>query len=99
MVEVVGIRFKSVGKIYYFSPNGIEFSKFSNTGYLTELEIDYVSDIEYIPGNNDPETNFKVVKDTTKPITSVRQFTLNCDDKIKTINPYVKKRNIPFNCA
>ncbi|MBR5246122.1 MAG: leucine-rich repeat protein [Clostridia bacterium] len=65
--------------------NGYEFTKFSNTGYLYELEIDYVSDIEYIPGNNDPATNFNVVKDTTKPITSVRQFTLNCDDKIKTI--------------
>ena len=64
---------------------GIEFSKFSNTGYLDELVIDYVCDIEYIPGNNDPQTNFKVVKDKTKPIKSVRQFTLNCDDKIKTI--------------
>lgn len=70
---------------YNETANGIEFSKFSNTGYLYELEIDYVSDIEYIPGNNDPTSNFKVVKDTTKPITSVRQFTLNCDDKIKTI--------------
>ena len=65
--------------------NGIEFSKFSNTGYLYELDIDYVSDIEYIAGNNDPATNFKVVKDESKPITSVRQFTLNCDDKITTI--------------
>lgn len=65
--------------------NGYEFTKFSNTGYLNELDIDYVSDIEYIPGNNDPATNFSVVKDTTKPIKSVRQFTLNCDDKIKTI--------------
>jgi len=70
---------------YTETAQGIEFSKFSNTGYLYELDIDYVSDIEYIPGNNDPQTNFKVVKDTTKPITSVRQFTLNCDDKIKTI--------------
>lgn len=70
---------------YTETQNGIEFSKFSNTGYLYELDIDYVSDIEYIAGNNDPNTNFKVVKDTTKPITSVRQFTLNCDDKIKTI--------------
>ncbi len=70
---------------YTKTENGYEFSKFSNTGYLYELEIDYVSDIEYIPGNNDPATNFKVVKDETKPITSVRQFTLNCDDKIKTI--------------
>ena len=65
--------------------NGIQFSKFSNTGYLYELDIDYVAEIEYIPGNNDPATNFKVVKDESKPITSVRQFTLNCDDKITTI--------------
>ncbi len=70
---------------YTENENGIEFSKFSNTGYLYELDIDYVSDIEYIPGNNDPNTNFKVVKDKNKPVTSVRQFTLNCDDKIKTI--------------
>ena len=70
---------------YTETEHGIEFSKFSNTGYLYELDIDYVSDIEYIAGNNDPATNFKVVKDTSKPITSVRQFTLNCDDKIKTI--------------
>ena len=70
---------------YTETENGIEFSKFSNTGYLYELDIDYVSDIEYIAGNNDPATNFKVVKDKTKPITSVREFTLNCDDKIKTI--------------
>ena len=27
MVEVVGIRFKSVGKIYYFAPGNIEFVK------------------------------------------------------------------------
>ena len=27
MVEVVGIRFKSVGKIYYFAPGNIEFAK------------------------------------------------------------------------
>ena len=65
--------------------SGFQFTKFSNTGYLYELDIDYVSDIEYIPGNNDPATNFNVVKDESKPITSVRQFTLNCDDKIRTI--------------
>ena len=70
---------------YTETEQGLEFSKFSNTGYLYELDIDYVSDIEYIAGNNDPNTNFKVVKDKTKPITSVREFTLNCDDKIKTI--------------
>lgn len=71
---------------YTETENGIEFSKFSNTGYITELEIDYVSDVEYIAGNNDPATNFKVVKDTSKPVKSVRQFTLNCDDKITKIS-------------
>ena len=76
---------------YTETEQGIEFSKFSNTGYLYELDIDYVSDIEYIPGNNDPATNFKVVKDKNKPITSVREFTLNCDDKIKTIRIYMVK--------
>ncbi len=65
--------------------NGYEFTNFSNTGYLDELEIDYVADIEYIAGNNDPATNFKVVKDESKPVKAVRQFALNCDDKIKTI--------------
>ena len=70
---------------YKDTEDGIQFSKFSNTGYIDELDIDYVSEIEYIPGNNDPATNFKVVKDTSKPINSVRQFTLNCDGKIKTI--------------
>ncbi len=70
---------------YTETDNGIEFSKFSNTGYITELEIDYVSDVKYIAGNNDPATNFEIVKDTSKPIKSVRQFTLNCDDKITTI--------------
>ena len=70
---------------YTEAKNGYELSKFSNTGYIDELEIDYVSDVEYIAGNNDPATNFKVVKDTSKPVTSVRKFALNCDDKIKTI--------------
>lgn len=27
MEEIVGIRFKEVGKVYYFSPNGLKFSK------------------------------------------------------------------------
>lgn len=27
MTEIVGVRFKSVGKIYYFSPNGMQFEK------------------------------------------------------------------------
>lgn len=70
---------------YTETNGGYELSKFSNTGYIDHLEIDYVCDVEYISGNNNPETNFNVVKDTTKPVVSVRKFALNCDGKIKTI--------------
>lgn len=34
MIEVVGVRFKKVGKIYYFDPNGIQFE--NNTCVIVE---------------------------------------------------------------
>lgn len=63
-----------------------ELSKFSNTGYITELTIDYVTSVEYEEGNGDPETNFRLVKDEEKPVTSVGEYALNCDEKVLTIN-------------
>lgn len=65
--------------------NGYAFTRFSNTGFITELEIDYVTDIEYELGNPDPKTNFKVVKDKTKPVTEVGSYVLNCDEKVQVI--------------
>ncbi len=65
--------------------NGYAFTRFSNTGFITELEIDYVSDVEYELGNPDPKTNFKVVKDESKPVTEVGSYVLNCDEKIQII--------------
>lgn len=65
--------------------NGYAFTRFSNTGYITELEIDYVADVEYELGNSDPKTNFKVVKDETKPVTEVGSYVLNCDEKVQVI--------------
>lgn len=65
---------------------GYEFSKFSNTGFITELDIDFVSDIEYDRENPDVNTNFTIVKDETKPVTSVGAYTLNCDGNVKVIN-------------
>lgn len=70
---------------YSTNESGYQFDKFSNTGYITELTIDYVSSIEYDNENNDPATNFTVVKDETKKITSIRQYTFNCDGTIKKI--------------
>lgn len=66
--------------------NEYELSKFSNTGYITELDIDYLLSIEYDESNGDPETNYEIVKDTSKKITSVGEYALNGDEKIITIN-------------
>lgn len=65
--------------------SGYQFTRFSNTGYITELEIDYVSEVEYELGNPDPKTNFKIVKDETKLVTEIGSYVLNCDEKIKVI--------------
>ncbi len=70
---------------YEQTSTGYEFTRFSNTGFITEITIDYVLDVEYEMGNSDPKTNFKVVKDETKPITSVGSYVLNCDEKVQVI--------------
>lgn len=71
---------------YETTQSGIEFSKFSNTGFITSLDIDYVSSIEYDEKNSDPTSNFTIVKDKSQKITSVREYALNCDEKVKVIN-------------
>ena len=71
---------------YEQTQTGYELSKFSNTGYITELNIDYVSRVEYDKENPDVETNFNIIKDETKKVTSVGAYALNCDEKVKVIN-------------
>ena len=71
---------------YEQTQSGFELSKFSNTGYITTLDIDFVSTIEYDRENPDVNTNFRTVKDETKMITSVGAYALNCDEKVKVIN-------------
>ncbi|MBR4857739.1 MAG: leucine-rich repeat protein [Clostridia bacterium] len=71
---------------YEQTQSGYELSKFSNTGYITTLDIDYVSSIEYDSSNPDVNTNFTVVKDETKKVTSVGSYALNCDEKVQVIN-------------
>lgn len=65
---------------------GYELSKFSNTGYITALDIDFVSSVEYDRENPDVNSNFKIVKDETKKVNSVGAYALNCDEKVKVIN-------------
>ncbi|MBQ2848825.1 MAG: leucine-rich repeat protein [Clostridia bacterium] len=71
---------------YEQTQSGYELSKFSNTGYMTTLDIDFVSSVEYDRENPDVNTNFKIVKDETKKVTSVGSYALNCDEKVKIIN-------------
>lgn len=63
-----------------------QLSKFSNTGFITELDVDYVTEVIYDNEDKNPETNFKLVKDETKKITEVREYALNCDSNVKVIN-------------
>ncbi|MBQ3150980.1 MAG: leucine-rich repeat protein [Clostridia bacterium] len=70
---------------YNSTENGYELTKFSNTGNITVLDIDFVSDIEYESDNPDVMSNFKIKKDTSKKVTSVGKYALNCDEKIKVI--------------
>lgn len=71
---------------YNQTETGYELSKFSNTGYITTLDIDYVSNVEYDRNNPDVNTNFNIIKDETKKITSVGPYALNCDEKVQVIN-------------
>jgi hypothetical protein len=65
---------------------GTEFTRFSNSGYIREVTIDYVTDIVYDTENPDVNTNFSFTKDETQPITSIREYAFNCDGVIEVIN-------------
>lgn len=68
-------------------PDGTyELSKFSNTGFIRELDIDFVSGVEYDRENPDANTNFTLVKDESKKITSIYEYAFNCDEKVRVIN-------------
>ena len=41
MIEVIGVRFKKAGKIYYFGPNGIEIKKGQNVIVETARGIEF----------------------------------------------------------
>ena len=73
---------------FEYSPKteGVEFTRFSNTGYIKEVTIDYVTDIVYDTENPDVNTNFSFTKDETQPITTVREYAFNCDGVVEVIN-------------
>ncbi len=71
---------------YEKNDTGYTLSKFSNTGFISELDIDYLSAVSYDEGNSDPYTNFNIDKDTANKVTSVGPYALNCDGTVKVIN-------------
>lgn len=64
---------------------GYELTSFSNTGYITTLDIDYCSSISYDKENSDAWSNFEIVKDKNAKIVAVREYALNCDSVVKVI--------------
>lgn len=62
-----------------------EFVKFSNTGSITELAVDYVSDIKYDENSTDDSSNYTITKDESKPIGAIHEYAFNCDEKLKVI--------------
>lgn len=62
-----------------------ELIRFSNTGSVKELDIDFVSEVESekVVGD-DVIVTFK--KENDKPITVIHEYALNCDDKVVVIN-------------
>lgn len=62
-----------------------EFVKFSNTGSITELSVDYVSDITYDENNAEADKSFTITKDESKPISVIHEYAFNCDEKLKVI--------------
>ncbi len=66
--------------------NGVELSKFNNTGYIKELYLDYSTEIKYTAGDNNPETNFYFEKDESKPIVAIKEYAFNCDEKLEVIH-------------
>lgn len=67
-------------------PDGTyELIRFSNTGSVKELDIDFVSAVadEKVVGD---EVVVTFSKETDKPITVIHEYALNCDDKVQVIN-------------
>ncbi|MGN0487558.1 MAG: leucine-rich repeat protein [Acutalibacteraceae bacterium] len=62
-----------------------KLTKFSNTNNITELTINYVSDIEYDRTNTDPKTNFTITADETKPVTEIGPYAFNCDGVLQKV--------------
>ena len=61
-------------------------SQFSNTGNITEVDIDFVSEVEKETVLDDGSVEVTFSKDESKPVTAIREYAFNCDEKVEVIN-------------
>lgn len=83
----------NTGKLEYKNvENGVQLTQFSNNGSIFSFDVDYVSDIEYkdnslqLSGTESGDAKFKIIKDETKPVTSINEYAFNCDGTLEVIN-------------
>ena len=73
MIEIVGVRFKQIGKIYYFDPNGKNIRRGMNVIVETSRGVEYGT-IE-IPNKNVPD------KDVVQPLKKVIRIATKADEQ------------------
>lgn len=68
---------------------GMELRRFSNPGELTQLRIDSViTDLRTevtATENGERRTSYTLIRDDKQPITAIREYAFNCDEKIQII--------------
>lgn len=72
--------------VYKETENGCQLSSFKNTGYITEITVDYAGEIVYDRENLDINSNFSFSPDKSRPVTEIREYAFNCDEKLEYIN-------------
>ena len=78
MIEIVGVRFKKVGKIYYFDPNSVKIDKGQNVIVETARGIEYG---EVVVSNREVTE-----KDIVAPLKKVTRLATSDDDRIMAQN-------------
>lgn len=66
--------------------NTYQLSKFGNTGFIKEIDIDKTITVVYDEENPDVETNFTLKKNNKETVTSIREYAFNCDEKLQVVN-------------
>ncbi|MBQ3499509.1 MAG: leucine-rich repeat protein [Clostridia bacterium] len=79
--SILAIANKDTYEYETTADNSYRLTKFSNTGEITELQVDYVTSVSY----DQITKEYVFTKDESKKVTEIREYALNCDDKIKTI--------------